>query len=852
MYILHLSDLHFGTIQNAENWYSQIADDLKISLKCHCLDALVISGDIANKSTPKEYEAAELFVKSICNEFKLKPEQVILVPGNHDLNWSLAKKAHKQRVLKDEEEYKKYFDENGKPNENEVIDRGDFLEVKNERKYKKRFLRFSKFYEAIKGKPYPEEYDKQSILYFLPEKNLLFLGLNSAWQLDHFYKSRASIHSNALSSVLTKLRLNSKLYEKSLKFAVWHHPLISSSEDRIKDVGFLERLCLSGFFIGLHGHIHKSDANDFRYDIGKGGRKLHMICAGTFGAPTYDWVPGYPLQYNLLEIKNNSITVNTRKRIEINGTWKPDAMWSQGPDSDPLPRYDIPLPKTSSSRLYQNKSINELPDKEIDDKKFNWNQKSLYEEMDGLDKPNQRMKSSTVKKLLILAVNPKSMDFLRIDKEVREICSVLRNTKKVRYIVEVRWAVRIRNLQSALLDFEPDIIHFCGHSKNDGIILEDDFGLPMLISPTALSKLFSLFAGQFECILFNSCYTSEQGNAILPHVGAMIITDYEIQDKDAIVFSIGFYQALSHGKSIEIAYNFGCESIRMQRLREGSTPILIKNPNFVRQKNNITYEEHQKSKGDAIKILFVAVNPQDTARLNLDEEIHQIYEVLERPRSNGKIIIEQLWAARFGDFQQSLLDFKPNIIHFSGFGERNIGLLFEDNAGFSRIIRTLQLVRLFKMFSYHLECVLLNASDTEQIAFGISKYINYSIGMPLLADKAARAFSEGFYRALGANCTYEECFQLGCVEIESHLETCFKLTKRSLNYLKDEGMNEKTLKDLKSLIDQEFLSEEELKNKLSELGDDTQFNSHKELIWKYVEHDVKFDLRPKLYKKLPK
>ncbi|NMF65628.1 HEAT repeat domain-containing protein [Brasilonema octagenarum] len=61
-YILHLSDLHFGTLENADLWCSQLADDLKIGLDCSRLDVLILSGDIANKSTSEEYDAAKEFL----------------------------------------------------------------------------------------------------------------------------------------------------------------------------------------------------------------------------------------------------------------------------------------------------------------------------------------------------------------------------------------------------------------------------------------------------------------------------------------------------------------------------------------------------------------------------------------------------------------------------------------------------------------------------------------------------------------------------------------------------------------------------------------------------------------------
>ncbi|NEP49761.1 MAG: hypothetical protein F6K65_13480, partial [Moorea sp. SIO3C2] len=81
----------------------------------------------------------------------------------------------------------------------------------------------------------------------------------------------------------------------------------------------------------------------FRYDLSPGGRKLHGICAGTFGAPTFELRSAYPWQYNLLKIKDNQLTVRTRRREEANGAWKPDSRWTQGSGLGALDYYSIDL-----------------------------------------------------------------------------------------------------------------------------------------------------------------------------------------------------------------------------------------------------------------------------------------------------------------------------------------------------------------------------------------------------------------------------------------------------------------------------------------------------------------------------
>lgn len=336
MHILHLSHLHFGTPDDATLWSSQLAEDLCHDLNCPHLDALILSGDIANKSTPEEYEAAQLFLENFRQDFPLTPRQIILVPGNHDLNRPLVENAYSVKYRDECEPYE--LEEGWYIKVNESV-----VEVCDREKYKQRFSHFSNFYQTLKNQPYPAEYDKQYTLDYLPDRNLLILGLNSAWQLDHHYKSRASINPNAINNALTEIRRNRQQYQNCLKIAVLHHPLDSTSSDRITDRGFLEQLAVAGFRLFLHGHIHKAETGLFRHDMNDNGRKLDRICAGTFGAPTHELNSAYPWQYNLLRFDSDTLTVKTRRREEPNGAWKPDARWGMGPGQSSVDEYKIAL-----------------------------------------------------------------------------------------------------------------------------------------------------------------------------------------------------------------------------------------------------------------------------------------------------------------------------------------------------------------------------------------------------------------------------------------------------------------------------------------------------------------------------
>ena len=329
-HILHLSDLHFSQKGQAELWFDQLAEDLQRELRCPKLEGLILSGDITNTASETEYTIAQEFVSRLKKEFQLNPDHIIIVPGNHDIHWPSSERAYEVRRRSDD---KKYSPE-------KCIEQGQLLEVRNDKKYQKRFFNFGKFHEAITGSKYPEACEEQAIIVHFPMLKLLILGLNSAWEIDHHYKDRASINATALSRALAKIRTNSA-YENTAKMAVWHHPLNSKESSRITDHAFVDRLAVSEFRVALHGHIHTADNGLFFYDRNPEGRRIDIIAAGTFGAPLREWVPGYPLQYNLLCLEGDKLIVETRRREAVNGAWKPDARWLQGQGKDPIPRYEI-------------------------------------------------------------------------------------------------------------------------------------------------------------------------------------------------------------------------------------------------------------------------------------------------------------------------------------------------------------------------------------------------------------------------------------------------------------------------------------------------------------------------------
>jgi hypothetical protein len=180
-------------------------------------------------------------------------------------------------------------------------------------------------------------------------------------------------------------------------------------------------------------------------------------------------------------------------------------------------------------------------------------------------------------KILVLAASPDDLTRLRVDKELREIDDGLQRAKyRDRFQLMHRSAVRPLDLQQAMLDFEPQIVHFCGHGSGaEGLVLEDNNGLSRPVSSSALANLFRLFSHKLECVVLNSCHSEHQAEAISHHVPYVVGMKRGIGDQAAINFAIGFYRALGAGHSIDFAYQVGRSAIELEALPDHLIPVLL-------------------------------------------------------------------------------------------------------------------------------------------------------------------------------------------------------------------------------------------------------------------------------------
>lgn len=165
-------------------------------------------------------------------------------------------------------------------------------------------------------------------------------------------------------------------------------------------------------------------------------------------------------------------------------------------------------------------------------------------------------------------------------------------------------------------------------------------------------------------------------------------------------------------------------------------------------------------------ILILAANPSNTARLRLPEEVREIQEGLALSDGRDRYKVVSQWAVRPDDLRRALLKHQPQIVHFSGHGEGEQGLVFENESGQAKKVSSAALSRLFRLYP-GVECVLLNACYSETQATAIGQHINYVVGMTqAIGDRAAIEFSVGFYDALGYGRPITEAYEFGLAAID--------------------------------------------------------------------------------------
>jgi len=343
LHILHISDIHRAVDAPTSNvsLLGKLLDDitLRYSMDNRALDLadpplsspdlIVISGDVTQRATPEEFSIARDFVERLLFLVNKDRNKVILVPGNHDINWDLAARAYSPssegefvNQRKQDEPY------------TQLVKRapsGSYWR-KDPNVYELRLDPFKQFYESFYGdRTFPLIRSEMYSIHDLSrELNIVVIGFNSCDEIDACRESgklvsldrRAFINTDAIYRAAQEAQQIDGFHH-TIRIAVFHHNITSLNHgDDFLDPKYLRILKLQGFSFCVHGHAHTDS-----YDIfdATTSRVMPVVGAGSLAAPYRDRPPAVPMGYNLIAIdkSNGKVYVHTRSHDESNLTWAP-------------------------------------------------------------------------------------------------------------------------------------------------------------------------------------------------------------------------------------------------------------------------------------------------------------------------------------------------------------------------------------------------------------------------------------------------------------------------------------------------------------------------------------------------
>lgn len=187
-------------------------------------------------------------------------------------------------------------------------------------------------------------------------------------------------------------------------------------------------------------------------------------------------------------------------------------------------------------------------------------------------------------KILFLVFDPEAD--LQINRKVKDLHNAIKRFKNYeQFELKIEYLVLLENLQNLVYDNKPYLVHFFG----------PETGAERL-SNQVLSELCKIVKDNVECVFLSNYYTKAQAETINKHIKYVIAINQEIKYDTANAFSVGFYEALSDGETIERAYKFGCNR------------ILLDNPDFPEHLKPILYEKNDVDPIiSALEVIFAKI-----------------------------------------------------------------------------------------------------------------------------------------------------------------------------------------------------------------------------------------------------
>lgn len=179
-------------------------------------------------------------------------------------------------------------------------------------------------------------------------------------------------------------------------------------------------------------------------------------------------------------------------------------------------------------------------------------------------------------KILFLGAGPDARTLQAVAQEFSEIEDELSHYED-RFHVTPNFESRASKLPRLLMRIKPDVVHFSGHGTDTGeLVFLDEQGQARPADPLTIARTFQILQGTVRCVVLNACYSDRQAEEIAKYVPAVIGMCDRIEQRQALAFSKGFYEALGFGRSVEEAFELAKLQAELADVPLADAPKLIK------------------------------------------------------------------------------------------------------------------------------------------------------------------------------------------------------------------------------------------------------------------------------------
>lgn len=339
MYILmQISDLHrseASLISNDELLSSLTADCGRFvdeTPPVHPPNAIFVCGDLVRGLPLNSTEYPKVLERQYADAFDLLTRladtflggdrsKVIIVPGNHDVDWNNARNSMKV-VGRTDESIQELLATPGSPYRWSWRDQ-KLYKIEDYKTYEERFGFFCDFYfQFYKGADLAFQVDPKRTwnLFELDDGRILVGAFNSCVNADCF-----SLYGEIPAQAIAQSHLTATGHYE-LKIAVWHHDTrgVPRRSDYL-DPDIVQLMIDRGYRLGMHGHRHKSDVLPFYLHTTPEMHIMAVVGAGSLSAALTQIPHGFNRQYNIIEISDDY----THARVHIREMVVP-SVFSQG------------------------------------------------------------------------------------------------------------------------------------------------------------------------------------------------------------------------------------------------------------------------------------------------------------------------------------------------------------------------------------------------------------------------------------------------------------------------------------------------------------------------------------------